>query len=193
MNATGPALAWDPTADIVRSLVLYSLAEVQAGHATTIRVTLEPASFSVSDDGRGHAVDREVDGLPYLELVYTQLEFPFGRHPGPAVQLQGLGLSLVNRLCRALTVTVRKRGAVHRWVFAEGSRVHRERLEVEGATDQGNTLCGSVRAELSCGPPPVDELHRWLQGLVAATPGLTLEFNAVRVRADDEAGPAAPG
>lgn len=193
MNETGPALAWDPTADIVRSLVLYSLAEVQTGHATTIRVTIEPAAFSVSDDGRGHAVDREVDGLPYLELIYTQLEFPFGHRPGPAVQLQGLGLSLINRLCRELTVTVHKRGAVHRWIFAEGSRIHRERLEVEGATDHGNTLCGSVRAELSSGPPRVDELHRWLQGLAASTPGLTLEFNGVRVRAGDEAGHAAPG
>jgi hypothetical protein len=59
----------DITASVVRALVLYSLTEFQSGHATAIRVTADVHSFSVADDGRGHAIGRTVDGLPYLKFV----------------------------------------------------------------------------------------------------------------------------
>jgi hypothetical protein len=67
----------DLAASVVRAVVLYSLAEAQAGHATTIRVGMAENGFTVEDDGRGHAVDRTVAELPYLRFIYTHLAYPF--------------------------------------------------------------------------------------------------------------------
>lgn len=69
----------DIAASIVRALVLYSLAEFQTARATTIRVAAEGLAFSVGDDGRGHAIDRLVDGTLYLKFVYAHLDYSFGR------------------------------------------------------------------------------------------------------------------
>src|ERR1700756_4426501 len=96
-------------AHVVRALVLYALDEVRSGHATQIRVAADGASFSVSDDGRGHAIYRTIDGTPYLRLVYTHLDYPFEEAQAPPVQLHGIGMSLINALCSEMTVLVRKR------------------------------------------------------------------------------------
>ena len=96
----------DLTAGAVRALVLYSLAELQAGHATAIRITAEAASFSIADDGRGHATERTIAGVPYLEFVYSQLDYPLDSAQGAPVQLHGIGMSLVNALCSDLAVTI---------------------------------------------------------------------------------------
>lgn len=85
---------------IVQALVLYSLAEFQGGHCTAIRVEAKNLAFSVSDDGRGHAIDRIVSELPYLPFIYTHFDYPFAPSTGAApVQLQGIGMSLINRVC----------------------------------------------------------------------------------------------
>jgi len=47
----------------VRAVVLYSLTEFQGGNATTIRVTKDGPGFSVADDGRGHPLDKELEGV----------------------------------------------------------------------------------------------------------------------------------
>ena len=67
----------DITARVVRALTLYSLAEAQAGHASEIRVSGAGTAFSITDDGRGHAIDRTVAWVPYLKFTYTQLDYPF--------------------------------------------------------------------------------------------------------------------
>ena len=77
--ASTEAHSEDIAAAIVRALVLYSLAEFQATHATTIRVHAHGVSFEVSDDGRGHAMDRTVAGQPYMNVVYSHLDFPFAK------------------------------------------------------------------------------------------------------------------
>lgn len=48
MSAAATDDPLDPTGIALRALLLYSLAEVQSGHATTIRFTAEGRSFSVS-------------------------------------------------------------------------------------------------------------------------------------------------
>ena len=93
------------TADVVRALTLYCLAEFQSGHATTIRITAEGNSFSIADDGRGHAIERAIDGTPYLKFIYTHFDYPFETGQNAPVQLQGIGMSLVNALCSELIVT----------------------------------------------------------------------------------------
>jgi hypothetical protein len=75
--AEAPLAAADTTAHVVRALVLYALAEHQAGHATTLQVSAEGRAFSVADDGRGHAPDRAVGGAPDLSFTHTQLDYPF--------------------------------------------------------------------------------------------------------------------
>lgn len=63
---------------VVRALMLYSLAEFQSGNATTIRVTANGIDFGIADDGRGHPIDKAVEGVPYLQFVYTHFDYPFG-------------------------------------------------------------------------------------------------------------------
>lgn len=67
----------DLAATAARALVLYSLMEFQSGNATTIKVTAEGSSFSISDDGRGHPLDKSVGGTSYIRFIYTHFDYPF--------------------------------------------------------------------------------------------------------------------
>lgn len=98
----------------IRALVLYSLAEHQLGHATTIRVTVNGNSFSVGNDGRGLAIARTVASAPYLKFIYNHFDSPFRLDEAAQVKLQGVGMSLVNSLCSELTVELRKPDAMLR-------------------------------------------------------------------------------
>jgi DNA gyrase/topoisomerase IV subunit B len=168
----------------VRTLVLYCLAEYQLGQARQIRVTARGHSFSVGDDGRGHAVDRTVDGTPYLKFIYGHLEYPFGAESG-AIQLQGLGMSLLNSLCTELTVAVVKKTASLHLRFANGKLVGQELNEV-GAESTGNAIPGIVDARLESRLVDEQQLQEWLRTVLAASPQLKLSFNGQELR-----GPAA--
>jgi DNA gyrase/topoisomerase IV subunit B len=108
-NAAHNADRLDLVMLVTRALVLYSLAEFHGGYASTIDVNVDATSFSVSDDGRGHAIARTINGLPYLPFIYTHLDYPFADADPPGqVQLQGIGMSLINAMCSELSVVVRK-------------------------------------------------------------------------------------
>lgn len=166
----------DITGAIVRALVLYSLAEFQAGHATTIRVHAHGVSFEVSDDGRGHAVDRTVAGLPYMDFVYSHLDFPFAKSAAPPVQLHAIGLSFINTLCSQLVVTVNRQGSSIRRTYRDGHLIGDETLST-GSGETGNAIAGALSSRLQ--PVAVDEqrLRHWLGSIAAASPGLMLYFN----------------
>jgi DNA gyrase/topoisomerase IV subunit B len=172
----------DITGSVVRALVLYSLAEFQSGHSTTIRVNAEARSFSVEDDGRGHAIERTVAGSPYLQFVYTHLDYPFVPARGAPIQMQGIGLSLVNALCCELTVTARKRGATLRMSFRGGSLRNQELLNVR-SEGTGNTISGAVDSQFQKRALDAQELQRWLLGVLAASPSLKLHFNGRELHA----------
>jgi len=176
MSHESPLEPSDITASVVRALVLYSLAEFQSGHVRTIRVTAKGSSFSVEDDGRGHAISRTVEGSPYLRFIYTHLEYPYEPGQGKPVQLHGIGMSLLNTLCAELTVTVRKPDALLQMRFRRGHLIDQEVLEAD-SDDTGNTISGVVDAEHA--RPDVDEhnLDRWLCAILAASPALRLYFN----------------
>jgi DNA gyrase/topoisomerase IV subunit B len=159
--------------------VLYSLAEFQSGHCTTIRVDAKDDSFSVSDDGRGHAIERTVSDAPYLQFIYTHLDYPFVPPKEAPVQLHGLGMSLINMLCSELTVMVRKPGLIFRMLFQNGSLCDQERIEASSSST-GNTISGIVAPQFSQG---IDEqaLVRWLHGIKATSPSLKLHFNSREV------------
>ena len=169
----------DIAAHVVRGLVLYSLAEFQSGHCTTIRVDAEDGTFSVSDDGRGHAIERTVADAPYLQFIYTHLDYPFAPPKEAPAQLHGIGMSLINVLCSELTVMVRKPGLTLRMFFRHGSLCDQERIEAS-SSGTGNTISGIVAPQFS---RDIDEqaLVRWLHGIKATTPSLKLHFNGREV------------
>ncbi|MBL8310572.1 MAG: hypothetical protein JNL19_09145 [Burkholderiales bacterium] len=171
----------------IRALVLYSLAEHQLGHATTIRVTANGNTFSVSDDGRGHAIARTVGAAPYLKFIYNHFDYPFGSDEAAPVQLQGIGMSLINALCSELTVVVRKRDATLRLAFRDGQLCeHRVTDVTSDASETGNTVTGTVRPELAGDGVDVSLLEHGLQQLLRAHPALCIVFNGATL------GPATP-
>lgn len=172
-------MTFDCASLVIKALTLYSIAEAQSGRATTVRIAAEGRRFSVSDDGRGHAVDRHVDGIPYLRLIYEQLQIPFSQGTCPAVQLQGIGASLVQALCSELTVTVHRNGLMHRVVFAEGQLLSEADSGIP-SEDSGNRLEGIIRPEL---PVQLDEasLRTWLRDATAGVAGLRVELNGVEL------------
>ncbi|APV48314.1 hypothetical protein BWI17_00620 [Betaproteobacteria bacterium GR16-43] len=184
--ASTEAHSEDIVAAVVRALVLYSLAEFQAGHATTIRVHAKGISFEVSDDGRGHAVDRTVAGLPYMNLVYTHLDFPVAQPDAPPVQLHTIGLSFINTLCAQLVVTIHRQGASLRRTYRDGHLVGEETLST-GSSETGNAIAGALSSRLQ--PRAVDDqrLQQWLGSVAAASPGLRLYLNDAIVSSQNAA------
>lgn len=172
----------DLTACLVRTLVLYTLAEFQSGHATTIRVNAHGASFSVADDGRGHAIERTIGGSPYLQFVYTHLDYPFQTTESAPMQLHGLGTSLANTLCSELIVAVRKRDAMLRVTFRNGRLSGEERIDA-GSEATGTTISGTVRPQLQHVGTDPGHLRQWLRRVRAAHPSLKLYFNDEQVHA----------
>lgn len=158
-------------------MVLYSLAEVQAGHARCIRVNVAGRNFRVSDDGRGHAIERTIAEMPYLDFIYTQFDFPFGSDRGGAIQLQGIGMSLLNSLCGELEVSVRKPLRSLRLRFAGGRLIGSEVREHEQPAPTGNAVAGSIHSGLHAPDLAAPALRAWLQDLLRVSPGLRLWFN----------------
>jgi DNA gyrase/topoisomerase IV subunit B len=94
-----------------RAVLAYSVHEHQEGHASRIDVWVHPETFTVQDDGRGMGLDR--DG--YVEGLMGQL---VGR-PG-AVQLHGVGLSLIAASTPRLAIESCRGDSLWRQTFAWG-------------------------------------------------------------------------
>lgn len=166
----------DVTGTAVRALLLYALVEHQGGHAGTIRVTMDGRSFGIADDGRGHPLDKALNGVPYLRFIYTHFDYPFGTAGGTPVQLQGIGVSLVNALCSELALTVRKPTETLEVQYRYGALASSERTAVASA-ETGIAVRGTVRAELQLDAPDGHDLAPWLQGVLACNPELRLFLN----------------
>jgi DNA gyrase/topoisomerase IV subunit B len=166
----------DIATSVVQTLVLYSLAEHQLGHAKCIRVTANENSFSVEDDGRGHAIGRSVEGSPYLDFIYCHLDFPYKEREAGPIQLQGLGMSLLNRLCSELVVTVTKAEATMTLRFENGRLVNQALADATNAVT-GNKVSGSIHPNLTTAPLGLKELGRWLRAVLAKSPSLHLFCN----------------
>ena len=182
MNDAATSVAMDVTAQAVRVLTLYALAEFQSGHATTVRVDADDTSFSVSDDGRGHAMDRTVAGSPYRPFVYTHLDYPFAGPQGSPVQLHGLGMSLLNALCSELSVTVRKKHGTLRITYRAG-RLHEEQRDDRANEETGNMVAGTVDSQIQRTHTRAESIEQWLLLVVAASPGLKLYFKGKALHA----------
>ena len=166
----------DIAALAVRALTLYSLAEFQSGNATSIHIHAANTSFVVADNGRGQAIERVVDGVPYPRLIYTHLAYPCGVTHAPAVQLQGIGMSLINCLCSELSVVARTARVTLRMHFASGVLRGEERTASTSNTT-GNTVSGTVSPLHQRDSTHVQGLESWLLDVLRATPGLQLRLN----------------
>lgn len=175
----------DLAATAVRAFVLYALAEFQLGGAKTIRVSLQGREFGISDDGRGHPLDKTLEGSSYLRFIYTHFEYPFDGGRSAPVQLQGIGMSLVNTMCARLTLTVRKPDETLTMVCTHGRIQHRQRTPGTNA-QTGITISARLREDLPAPDAPeasLAGLQAWLAGLVQAHPGLRLFLNEHPVQA----------
>ncbi len=174
---TNPAPVSYLTATAVRALMLYSLLEFQSGHATTIRVTAEGNTFSIADNGRGHPIDKSVDGTSYLKFIYTHFDYPFESGRSAPIQLQGIGMSLVNAMCSELTLTVRKPDVTLQVLFRDGQLCESNRTDV-GSDETGITVAAQINPRLQGnGVADTKGLEEWLLGVLAVSPTLKLFFN----------------
>lgn len=178
----------DITGYVVRALALYSLGEFQAGHASSIHVSANGASFTVADDGRGHAIDRNVAGLPYLPFIYTHLDYPFSATASGPIQLQGIGMSLVNALCSELSVTVYRENVTLRMTYNDGRLCDEERKTVANGSS-GNTVTGTISPRLQQAGSDPANIEKWLLGVLAVNPPLKVYFNGKELRASPQMPP----
>ena len=156
--------------------MLYALLEFQSGHATTIRITAEGNAFSIADNGRGHSIEKAVDGTSYLKFIYTHLDYPFESGRSASIQLQGIGMSLVNAMCSELVLTVRKRDAMLRLLFRDGQLCESTRTDL-AFDETGITVSACINPQLQTSGVATQQLEDWLLGVLAASPSLQLFFN----------------
>jgi topoisomerase IV subunit B len=127
---------------LVQEVVDNSVDEALAGHARSIKVTLnKDGSVEVTDDGRGMPVDiHPEEKIPGVELILSRL------HAGGKFNsdnykfsggLHGVGVSVVNALSSELEVLVRRDGKLHRMTFADGEKT--TSLKVIDKVGQRNT------------------------------------------------------
>ena len=176
MNRPNPEAVPYLVATCVRAFMLYSLAEFQSGNATTIRVTANGSEFGIWDDGRGHPLDKSVEGTSYLRFIYEHFDYPFQREHGAPVQLQGIGMSLVNALCRELHLEVRKPNETLHMAFGNGKAIESGRTATHNERT-GISVVGRLRPEFSCTETDTTELAQWLTGVLRVHPSLHLSFN----------------
>lgn len=161
---------------IIRALFLYHLAECQSGNATTIRVEARERTFRIDDNGRGHALDRTINGLPYLRLVYTHLEYPFDLGTDTPIQLHTIGMSLINLFCSELVVTVYKIGKAY-VKFYKGGQLQKEEIEENPGNETGTAIEGTINPEMVPGEINLHEMEQWLKGIKSVNRQLRLFFN----------------
>jgi len=164
------------TASIIRALFLYHLAEYQYGNATTIKVNIQNHNFGTSDNGRGHSVDKKIDGFPYLRLVYSQLEYPFGLDINTPIQLHTIGMSLINSLCSELDVTIYKTEKKYIKHYKDGL-LNREEIGENQENVTGTKIEGKINTDFFPEKIDTQDLEQWLKSIKSINKQLTLFFN----------------
>lgn len=125
---------------MVWELLSNALDQVLAGHATCVEVVLHSdGSVSVTDDGQGISTDL-VDGVPFVQRVFTQLHSTptaDGHAPHLHLGLHGVGVSVVAALSEHVEVDSFRGGRQLRIGFARGEVV--APLTDVGATERKGT------------------------------------------------------
>ena len=112
---------------LAQEVIDNSVDEALAGFARRIDVVLHAdGALSVTDDGRGMPVDRHPQqNKPGVEVILSTLHAG-GKFSNKNYRfsggLHGVGVSVVNALSKALTVSIRRDGQVHEMRFAGGEK-----------------------------------------------------------------------
>ena len=172
-SPSGPAM-------LFRSLFLYPLLGHQLGNLGKIEVKIGGDGICLIDDGRGHAVERRVNGHSYLEHIYSQLHAPFGKGKTPNVLVHAIGLSLFSAFCEELTIEARRQDRVTSSRFRDA--FHLESEERENRTGEtGNVIRfrfsqGKLKESIS-----VEEIEQYLRSVKAAHPALELTLDGKQI------------
>lgn len=161
---------------LLRALFLYHLAEYQSGNATTIRFDIQDNTFKISDNGRGHAISRTINDIPYLRLVYSQFEYPFDKESDTPIQLHTIGMSLIHAFCEELTVTVHKKENTYLRSYKHG-KLDQEEMKENRENVTGTALEGRFNSQLVHEELDLQDMEQWLAKIRSIHGPLKLIFN----------------
>lgn len=139
IGTTGP----DGLHHLVTEIFDNSRDEAMAGEANHIEITLLPNNFvRVVDNGRGIPVDKHPKTkVSALETIMTTLHAG-GKFGGGGYKvsggLHGVGASVVNALSEEMSVTVHKKGGIHRQSYARGLKL--SEVKKIGSTEYSGTI-----------------------------------------------------
>lgn len=114
--------------------------------------------------------------MPYLRLVYSQLEYPFETEQDTPIQLHTIGISLINSLCKELVVTIHKPELVYRQHYEDG-QLKQEETEENPEHRTGTTVEAELDADLLPGEIGLRQIEEWLAEIKSMHKGLHLSFN----------------
>ena len=127
---------------LAQEVIDNSVDEALAGHCKTIKVTLhKDGSLEVEDDGRGMPVDiHPEEKISGVELILCRLHAG-GKFNHKNYQysggLHGVGVSVVNALCKRVEISIRRDSSEYAIAFEHGDKV--EDLKKIGKVGQRNT------------------------------------------------------
>jgi DNA gyrase subunit B len=150
------------------------------GCATRIEVSIDGATLTVEDDGRGIPIElHPTIGLPAIELVLTRLHAgPTYDGHSPHVHIgrhsYGVGLAAVNALCERLHAVVHRDGRRFELAFARGERSLGLR-DLGPSEGRGTRITLRPDATIFTDPTfDLDAVATRLRELAYLNPGLTL-------------------
>jgi len=176
---------------LVQEVVDNSVDEALAGHARSIKVTLnKDGSVEVTDDGRGMPVDiHPEEKVPGVELILTRL------HAGGKFNsdnykfsggLHGVGVSVVNALSSELEVQVKRDGKLHQMTFANGDKkTNLKVIDKVGQRNTGTTVKFMPDPKYFDSPTiSIPRLVHVLRAKAVLCPGLHMIFEDKTVKAE---------
>ena len=177
----------DPT-HIIQEAIDNAADESFGGDADRIDVTLHrDGSVTVADNGRGIPVGpHPVEKIPTVQLVFTELHAgaKFSKTEADAAYkfsggLHGVGVSVTNALSERLEVEVKREGAVHRIVFANGAVAEKlKRLRNCPARDTGTSLRIWPNKKYFDSPKvSLPDLERIVRSKAVLLPGVKVTLN----------------
>ena len=177
----------DPT-HIIQEAIDNAADEAFGQHADQIDVTLHrDGSVTVTDNGRGIPVGMHpVEKIPTVQLVLTELHAgaKFSKNATDAAYkfsggLHGVGISVTNALSEKLEVDIKREGALHRIVFADGVVAQKlKKVKSVAAKDTGTSLRIWPNKKYFDSPKiSLPDLERIVRSKAVLLPGVKVSLN----------------
>lgn len=176
---------------LIQEVVDNSVDEALAGHASSIKVTLnKDGSIEVTDDGRGMPVDlHPEEKVSGVELILCRL------HAGGKFNndnykfsggLHGVGVSVVNALSSQLEVLVKRDGKLHNMTFADGEKLTDLKvIDKVGQRNTGTTIKFTPNEKyFDSANISIPRLIHVLRAKAVLCPGLHMIFEDLTVKED---------